>query len=249
MRHVVAADDVGGVRQPVRVPVARRAQQQRGGVDRARTRRRRCRRCRPPRRAVALDDDPRDRASGRVGLEPLDPRVRAQRDVRVLERGAHAEDVRVGLAVGQAGEAVEAVAANAAPGLGVGLVEVDPDGQVERLVPGPHEVVVRAAGSAARARRPGTGTGPSAAARSGPRRPGRGRGRAARPRRSRARGRRRRSARPARRRRGAGPRSKSRSRRRNRIAAVDLGVAADEVLRRAGGTRRRPCRTSVSVVT
>jgi hypothetical protein len=61
----------------------------------------------------------------------------------VLEGWAHAEDVRVGLSVCQAGEAVEAVAANAAPGFGVGFVEVDPDGQVERPVPGPHQIVVQ----------------------------------------------------------------------------------------------------------
>jgi len=46
----------------------------------------------------------------------------------VLEGWAHAEDVRVGLSVCQTREAVEAVAANAAPGFGVGFVEVDPDG-------------------------------------------------------------------------------------------------------------------------
>ena len=49
VRHVVAADDVGGVRQAARVLVARRAQQQRGGVDRAAGRPRRRPRCRPPR--------------------------------------------------------------------------------------------------------------------------------------------------------------------------------------------------------
>src|SRR3712207_8635608 len=56
------------------------------------------------------------------------------RSVPVGQRRAHAAHVRVGLAVGEAGEAVEAVAAHAAPGLGVGLVEVDADRQVEGLV-------------------------------------------------------------------------------------------------------------------
>ena len=57
------------------------------------------------------------------------------------ERGAHAAHVGVGLAVGQAGEAVEPVAAHAAAGLGIRLVEVDADRQVERMVAGPLEVV------------------------------------------------------------------------------------------------------------
>jgi hypothetical protein len=61
----------------------------------------------------------------------------------VLEGWAHAEHVCVGLSIGQAGEAVEAVAANAAPGFGVGFVEVEPDGQVERPAPGPHQIVVQ----------------------------------------------------------------------------------------------------------
>jgi hypothetical protein len=69
--------------------------------------------------------------------------VRAQGDVRALDRGPDAEHVCVGLAVGQAREAVEAVAAHAAPALGVGLVEVDADGQVERMMAGPDEVVVQ----------------------------------------------------------------------------------------------------------
>ena len=66
----------------------------------------------------------------------------AQRDVLALDRGPHAQHVRVGLAVGQAREAVEAVAAHAAPALGVALVEVDADRQVERMMAGLDEVVV-----------------------------------------------------------------------------------------------------------
>jgi hypothetical protein len=50
--------------------------------------------------------------------------------------------MRVGLAVGEAGKAVEAVAAHAAPALRVGLVEIHADRQVERLVAGTREVVV-----------------------------------------------------------------------------------------------------------
>ena len=69
--------------------------------------------------------------------------MRSQRDVGVLDGWADAEHVCVGLSVCQAGEAVEAVAANAAPGFGVGFVEVEPDGKVERPMPGPHQVVVQ----------------------------------------------------------------------------------------------------------
>ena len=58
------------------------------------------------------------------------------------QRRPDAQHVGVGLAVGQAGEAVEAVAAHAAARLGIGLVQVDADRQVERLVAGGDEVVV-----------------------------------------------------------------------------------------------------------
>jgi hypothetical protein len=47
----------------------------------------------------------------------------------VLERGTDAAHVRVGLAVGQAREAVEAVAAEAAARFRVGIVQVDADGR------------------------------------------------------------------------------------------------------------------------
>jgi hypothetical protein len=51
--------------------------------------------------------------------------------------------VCVGLPVGEAGEAVEAVAAHAAAGLRIGLVHVDADREVERMEAGPLEVVVQ----------------------------------------------------------------------------------------------------------
>ena len=60
----------------------------------------------------------------------------------MLERGPHAADVGVGLAVGRAGEAVVAVAPHAAAGVGIGLVEVDAERQMERLVAGSDEIVV-----------------------------------------------------------------------------------------------------------
>jgi hypothetical protein len=50
--------------------------------------------------------------------------------------------VGVGLAIGRAGEAIEAVATQTAAGIGAGLVEVNPDRDVKRLVARPDEVVV-----------------------------------------------------------------------------------------------------------
>src|SRR3954447_10303078 len=66
----------------------------------------------------------------------------AERDVGGLERGPHAAHVGVGLAVGRAGEAVVAAAPQAAAGLGIGLVEVDTEREMERLVAGSDEIVV-----------------------------------------------------------------------------------------------------------
>ena len=86
-------------------------------------------------------DDPGHRAARR--LEPLDRRVGEQRDVGVLERRPHAAHMGIGLAVGEAREAVEAVAAHAPPRLGIGLVQVDADGQVERVQALVHQVIVQ----------------------------------------------------------------------------------------------------------
>ena len=58
------------------------------------------------------------------------------------KRRPHATHVRVGLAIGEAGEAVELRAAHTASGLGIGLVEVDAHRQVERMVPSGEEVLV-----------------------------------------------------------------------------------------------------------
>ena len=121
--------------------VARRAQQERGGVHGAAGHD-------DDVRAVgllagaAVDNDSLDRAPRRVRLEALHSRVGAQRDVGVLECGAHADHVGVGLAVGRAGEAVESVATHTASGFRVGLVEVHRDRQVKRLVVRPDQVVV-----------------------------------------------------------------------------------------------------------
>jgi hypothetical protein len=89
-----------------------------------------------------------------------------QLQVLVLgQRRADAADVGVGLPVGQAGEPVEPVTADAPPGLGFRLVEINPDRQVERVVTCAREVVselldprlVRHGGMRERTRAPGLG--------------------------------------------------------------------------------------------
>ena len=77
MRHVARADQPGRVGQPAGVPVAGRAQQQRGRVDRA-ARNRHQRRARADDLAVALHLDRRDPPAGRVGEQPARVRVGPQ---------------------------------------------------------------------------------------------------------------------------------------------------------------------------
>ena len=210
--------------------------------------------------AVPLDDDLGDGRAGVVRVQLDHLRVRQQRDVRVLERRPHAEHLGVGLGVHQAGEAVAVRAAHARAVRHVRLVEHDAARRVERVVAGRGELVRRAAGCAARARRPGAGTARSRAARSDPRRALRAPGRAARPACSTAPSRRRRSARPARcRRGGAAPRSPpgaagrarrrtawSRRRRSSGSAAGTLCRSRRTTCRarRSGCRRRRPRRAS-----
>jgi hypothetical protein len=91
--------------------------------------------------AVAVHNHLRDGAPASVGHDPLRLRVRQKRHVAVLQRRPHASHVCIGLSVGKAREAVEPVAAHEASCLGVGLVQVDADWQVERPVPGLLEVV------------------------------------------------------------------------------------------------------------
>jgi hypothetical protein len=117
----VPADDIGGIRKAVGVGVARRAQQQRGGIDRP-TADNNDVRVVDLLAAAAVDHDPLDRALRGVDLQTRDPRVGPQRDVGVLEGGANADDVRVGLSVRQAREAVEPVAADTTARLGTGFV-------------------------------------------------------------------------------------------------------------------------------
>lgn len=78
-----------------------------------------------------------------VGFEAFHLGVAVQGDVAVAKGRSDAEDVGVGLAVCEAGEAVESVAANAASRLRVGLVQVDADGHVKRMLAGLLEVVAQ----------------------------------------------------------------------------------------------------------
>ena len=140
VEHEVAPHLVGAVREPVGVGVVRRLEQELRRVRRAAgdddepageglllT--------------VALDDDAGDLRAGRVRLQLHHARVDEQRDVRVLERRAHADHLGVGLGVEDAGEAVAVGAAHAGAVRRVRLVEQDPARRVERPVAGFGQVV------------------------------------------------------------------------------------------------------------
>ena len=79
--------------------------------------------------------------SGVVRLQAYRPRVRQQRDVRVLERRPNPEHLGVGLPVHRAGEAVAVLAADADAVRHVRLVEPDSARRVERAVAGGLEIV------------------------------------------------------------------------------------------------------------
>jgi hypothetical protein len=123
------------------VPVVRRAEQEEGRIDRAAGDDDDVGAIRLA-LAVAIDDHAVDGAAALVRLEPLDLRVRHEGDVRVLEGGPDAEDVRIRLCLDEAGETVEPRTAHAGALQGILLVEIHPDRQVEGLVAGADEVVV-----------------------------------------------------------------------------------------------------------
>ena len=141
VEHVVAPDLVGAVRQAVGMLVAGRREQQLARCWPPRTRRPRgravCVSCAPSRSTTT----PVTARARRVGLQPDGLGVGQQRDVRVLERRAHAEHLGVGLRVHQAREAVAGRAAHARAVGHVALVQHDAARRVERLVPGRREVV------------------------------------------------------------------------------------------------------------
>ena len=138
--HVVASDLVGAVGETVRVLLARRLQEQLGGIGRATgdddhvTHE-------PLVAAFALDHHLADGSTTVVRSEPHDLRVRHERDVRVLERRAHAEDLCVRLRVDETREAVARRTADARAERDVRFVEHDPARGVEGVVPGRREVV------------------------------------------------------------------------------------------------------------
>ena len=136
--HEVAADLIGAVGQPVRVLVASGGQQQLGGVDRA---------AGDDHDvavialglAVVLGHHLGDRGAGRVGLQLHHPRVPEQGDVGVLEGGADAE--HLGLGVQRAREAVAVRAAHADAVGHVRLVDQDAARRVERVIAGLGQVI------------------------------------------------------------------------------------------------------------
>ena len=137
---VVATELIGPVGEAVRVLLGGRGEQQLGRVGRSA-------RDDDDVRAVglagalAVDGDLRHGGAARVGVERHGLGVSQQRDVRVLERRAHREHLRVGLGVHEAGEAVAGGAADAVAVGHVGLVQHHPAGGVEGLVSGGGEVV------------------------------------------------------------------------------------------------------------
>ena len=118
MAHVVPPDGARGVGQPVGMRVGCALEQQGRRVDGA-ARDHHDVAAEALLDPVPLDHHVGDGVAGRIGLEPLDLRVCEQRDIVVLECRPHGADVRVCLRVEDAGEAVEAVAADAARALGI----------------------------------------------------------------------------------------------------------------------------------
>jgi len=88
-----------------------------------------------------FDDDFADPASRSVGFEPLDIGVGHERNVGVLEGRVDGTHLRVGLRVNQAGKAVTGLAADAAAGVGIFLVEHDAERRVKRAQAQTREVV------------------------------------------------------------------------------------------------------------
>ena len=123
MPHVVPADDVGAVREPARMRIVRRAQQQRRGVDGARRNHDHVAGDRDlfP---IALDDDPRHLAARRSGLEPHHLGAGPELDVRMPQRRLDRADLRVRLAAHETGKAVAGAAADAGAPPPVALVEL-----------------------------------------------------------------------------------------------------------------------------
>src|SRR5213594_2054487 len=122
MAHVVAPHDVRAVGQAARVLVVGRAQQERRGVDGAGRHDDdvgRIRLC----GTLTLDDHPLHVTARGTGLETRDVRARQQRHVGMLESGVDAEHLGVRFRIDETGMSVARLAANAAAGSGVPLVQ------------------------------------------------------------------------------------------------------------------------------
>ncbi len=91
--------------------------------------------------AVSLDRDSGHDRARVVRLQADGPRIRQQRDVRMLERGTNSEHLGVRLAVHRARKAVAVLAADAGAVRQVRLVEHHAAGGVERVEAGGREVV------------------------------------------------------------------------------------------------------------
>ena len=133
MIHVVPAHLVGAVGEAVRVFVIRRHEQEAGGIrgaggnnDEARAERLGF--------STAIDEDFAHGFARRVGDEFQHLRIGEERDIRVLERGANAEDFGVGLRLHEAGKSIAILATNALAVGPICLVEHDAAGRVEGMV-------------------------------------------------------------------------------------------------------------------
>src|SRR2546422_5843303 len=140
MAHVVAPHDVRAVGQALRVLVIGRAQQERRRVDGAGRHDDDVGRIRLG-GTLTLDDHPLDVTARGTGLETRDVRAREQLHVGMLEGGVDAEHLGVRLRIDETGMPVAGLAANAAAGSGVPLVQHHAERDVKRLESKTGEIV------------------------------------------------------------------------------------------------------------
>ena len=138
--HVVPADLVGAVGEAVRVFVIRRHEKEPRGV---------CRTCGNDDDAgaeglgfsVAIDHDFAHRIAGGVGVEFQHLGICEERDIRVLERGSHAQDLGIRLRLDEAGKSIAILTAHALAVGHIRFIEHDAAGRVEGMVACAFEVV------------------------------------------------------------------------------------------------------------
>jgi len=137
--HVVATHDAGSVGEAFGVAFVRRAQQQRGGVDRATGNDHHVRTVdvdglAPP------DGDPCDLPSRGARLERFDEGAAEQLHVRMRERGPDADDLGVGFRLDETREAIASGAADARAVRRLRVVEKQSERERERVVAEAREV-------------------------------------------------------------------------------------------------------------